>query len=209
MRAATAAARTSIGVSTATTASTGPLRTRSRSTLASRSPGSTRTTRRRSSGRAPSLPTTTSSPSRPAATRKAVAREGRAGTSSSTRAIVTSAAPYKRSACPGSPPRGSALLGREKRRGPRRVVGDVGQADQLGNARPQQRLDALADGHLGQAAALATALQADADPALVDLDQGHPTAVRRDHRIDLRIQDIAHPVGEALAATRPWRVGVG
>ena len=41
--------------------------------------------------------------------------------------------------------------------------------------------------------------------ALVDLDQGHPTAVSRDHRVDLRIQDIANPVGEALAATRRWR----
>ena len=33
--------------------------------------------------------------------------------------------------------------------------------------------------------ALAAALQPDADPALVDLDQGHPTAVSRDHRVDL------------------------
>jgi hypothetical protein len=50
------------------------------------------------------------------------------------------------------------------------MVGDVGHADQLRNPRQQQRLDALPHRHLRQAAALATALQADTGPALVDLD---------------------------------------
>src|ERR1039457_4989166 len=74
MRAATAAARTSIGVSAATTAATGPLRAMIRSALPRGSAGSTGMTGRRPSGSPPSLPTTRSRPIRPAGWRKSAAR---------------------------------------------------------------------------------------------------------------------------------------
>ena len=74
IRAATAAASTSIGVSAATTAATGPLRARMRRALPSGSPGLTGMTGRPPSGSAPSLPTTRSRPIRAAASRKSAAR---------------------------------------------------------------------------------------------------------------------------------------
>jgi len=74
IRAATVAARTSIGVSAATTAATGPARARIRRVLASGSAGLTRMTGRPPSGSAPSLATTRSRCIRPAASRKSAAR---------------------------------------------------------------------------------------------------------------------------------------
>src|SRR6266498_3736448 len=106
--------------------------------------------------------------------------------------------PSLRPAHPGWLSWWSSFLGGEERFGARRVVGDVCQADHLGHAGAQQGLDALADGHLRQAAALTPAFQADVDPAVLGLDQDHPTAVGGDHRVDLRVQDTARPVGETL-----------
>ena len=74
IRAATVAASTSIGVSAATTASTGPARARIRRVLASRSAGRTGMTGRPPSGSAPSLATTRSRPIRSAARMKSAAR---------------------------------------------------------------------------------------------------------------------------------------
>ena len=74
IRAATAAARISIGVSAATTAATDPALATIRPALRSGSPGLTGSTGRPPSGSAPSLPTTRSSSSRPAAVTKSAAR---------------------------------------------------------------------------------------------------------------------------------------
>src|SRR6266545_102525 len=112
--------------------------------------------------------------------------------------------PSLRPAHPGWLSWWSSFLGGEERFGARRVVGDVCQADHLGHAGAQQGLDTLANSHLRQAAALTPAFQADVDPAVLGLDQDHPTAVGGDHRVDLRVQDTAHPVGETLAAAC-WR----
>jgi hypothetical protein len=73
-RPATAAASTSIGVTAATTAVTGPQRARIRRTPPSGSPGVTGMTGRPPSGSAPSLPITRSRPIRAAASRKSAAR---------------------------------------------------------------------------------------------------------------------------------------
>src|SRR5258708_25152759 len=74
------------------------------------------------------------------------------------------------------------------------MVGDVPQPGHVGKVRPQQRLDALPQRHFGQAAALAATFEPDADPALVHASEGHMTAVRGDHRVDLRIKDSAGPL---------------
>src|SRR5204862_299352 len=78
----------------------------------------------------------------------------------------------------------SPFLRGEERLGPRLVVGDVDEPGHLGQAGPQQRLDALPEGDLGQAAALAAAFEADPDPAVGDAGHGHPAVVGGDRRVD-------------------------
>src|SRR5215831_11062438 len=200
VRAATLAASASMGVSTATTPSTGPAWEISRAALRSGSRGSARSTGRPPSGSAPSLPTTTVSPIRRAAARKSPARYVCAGMSSSTRAPAISVA---LTACgAGTVSRRSPFRRCEEGGGPGFVVGDVDQAHHVRDAGPEQRLDALPERHLGQAASLAAALQADPHPALVDPGQDDTPAVGRDRGVDLRVQDSANPVGETAGGGR-------
>jgi len=76
---------------------------------------------------------------------------------------------------------------------------DVDEAGHAGQADPQQRLDALPEGHLGQAAALASSFETDPDPAVGRADDGHVAAVGGDRRVDLGVQDPPGSLGETLA----------
>jgi hypothetical protein len=57
------------------------------------------------------------------------------------------------------------------------VLGHVDESGHRGQAGPQHRLDALPEGDLGQAAALAAAFEADPDPAAGHAGHGDPAAV--------------------------------
>ena len=70
----------------------------------------------------------------------------------------------------------------------------------MAGSRPQQRLNALPDGHLGQAAALAAAFEPDSDPAIRRAVYGHMAAVYGDRRVDLGVQDVAGRLREIPAA---------
>ncbi len=76
------------------------------------------------------------------------------------------------------------------------MVGDVCDRDNLGNARPQHRLDSLAHGHGRQAAALTTTLQAKADTSLVQGDQHDATTMGCNRRSDVLFQYLANPIGK-------------
>jgi hypothetical protein len=88
------------------------------------------------------------------------------------------------------------------------VVGDVDEPGQLGQAGAQQRLDALPERDLGQAAALAAALEADPDPAAGDAGHADPAAVGGDRRVDVGVEDALGRATE-IAGLRRRRVGRG
>ena len=85
------------------------------------------------------------------------------------------------------------------------MVGHVDQAGHGGQPRPQQRLDALPDGHLGQAAALAAVLEADADPAAVGADDGDVPAVRRDPRVSIVVTSRGSSITTSKSLTYKGR----
>jgi hypothetical protein len=86
------------------------------------------------------------------------------------------------------------------------VIGDVQDADDTGQAGPQQRFDTLADGHFGQAAALASAVEAEADPPVLRADQDSAAAVGRDGRVDFAVDDAAGLFGQGRGSF--WRCRV-
>ncbi len=67
----------------------------------------------------------------------------------------------------------------------------VGDVEHRGDARhlvADHRLDTLLEGHVGHAAALATALEAEVDGVVLDLDQGDEAAVGGDPRVDALVE---------------------
>ena len=92
------------------------------------------------------------------------------------------------------------------RRGPAGLmIGEVRQPDHARHARAQHRFDALAEGDLGEAAALAAAVESKPDPSRRSISTR--VACPRwggDDGIDLAIQDVAHLIGQVSGrACRP------
>ncbi len=77
------------------------------------------------------------------------------------------------------------------------MIGRIHDSDDPGHTRAQQRLDALANGHLSEAAALAAAFKLQPDPTLVDLDKDHSATMGCDNRIYLDLEDAANTFGKA------------
>ncbi|MEJ2373863.1 MAG: hypothetical protein P8Y71_00120 [Pseudolabrys sp.] len=91
----------------------------------------------------------------------------------------------------------------------RLVVGYIHDSDHPGDARTQQRLDTLANGHLSEAAALATAFKLKPDPTLFEFDEVRSAAVGRNNRVDLNIEDATNAFGKASLGVFVQRSAAG
>jgi hypothetical protein len=82
------------------------------------------------------------------------------------------------------------------------MVGRVDDPGDLRETRPKQTLNTLPDRDLREAAALAPTLEADVHAAFGDSNQGHSSAVGRDGRIDLGVEDLAYAFGQISGTAR-------
>ncbi len=85
------------------------------------------------------------------------------------------------------------------------MVSRVDDRDDLGDRIPDRDLDALAERDIDLGAALAAASEGDIGRAVPDFEQVDDTAVRRDARVHLAVEDILDAPGERVA---PALVGV-
>ena len=83
----------------------------------------------------------------------------------------------------------SPLLGGEEGIGARGMIGDVDDPENIGKALTERRLDTLPERHLRHTAALTSALEAEANPPLIDALDDDTAAVSSDHGVDVRIYD--------------------
>jgi len=89
------------------------------------------------------------------------------------------------------------------------MLGHIHDSNHPRDARTQQRLDALANCHFSEAAALATAFKLQSDPTTFELDELRSAAVGLDNRVYLRFNDAPNAFGNVLLGVFVHRSAAG